>query len=277
MYLSNLIIKNFRNFRSIDIPLSGNIVLLGENSVGKSNLLYAIRLVLDPTLPDSARQLKLTDFWDGCNPCCSPIEVHLDFVQFDTDYDLCALLTDFRLPWQPRTARLSFVYRKKYDVDVPRSSEDFEFIVFGGMDETRSIPSKVRRRVSIDILDALRNAEGQLASWRNSPLRPLLEDAMSSISPNTLVDVAGSLQSATQILEKAPSVYKLETSLRQGIYNLAGSAHDIDARLRFAPADPQRLFRAISMFIDGGRRTISEASLGDANVALIALKLAEFS
>lgn len=38
-------------------------MLLGENRVGKSNLLFAIRLVLDPTPPDSARQLKLSDFW----------------------------------------------------------------------------------------------------------------------------------------------------------------------------------------------------------------------
>jgi putative ATP-dependent endonuclease of OLD family len=48
MYLSNLRIANFRNFETVDIPLSGNIVLLGENRVGKSNLLFAIRLVIDP-------------------------------------------------------------------------------------------------------------------------------------------------------------------------------------------------------------------------------------
>ena len=52
MRLSKLSIRNFRNFRSVEIPLSGNVVLLGENRVGKSNLLFAIRLILDPTLPD---------------------------------------------------------------------------------------------------------------------------------------------------------------------------------------------------------------------------------
>lgn len=67
MFLSKLIIRNFRNFSDVTIPLAGNVVLLGENRVGKSNLLYAVRLVLDPTLPDSARQLKLSDFWDGCD------------------------------------------------------------------------------------------------------------------------------------------------------------------------------------------------------------------
>ncbi|PHM30797.1 DNA replication and repair protein RecF [Xenorhabdus szentirmaii] len=37
MYFANLKILNFRNFESVDIPLTGNIVLLGENRVGKSN------------------------------------------------------------------------------------------------------------------------------------------------------------------------------------------------------------------------------------------------
>jgi putative ATP-dependent endonuclease of OLD family len=63
--LSTLSIRNVRNFTTIDIPLAGNVVLLGENRVGESNLLFAIRWVLDPTLPDAARQLKLSDFWDG--------------------------------------------------------------------------------------------------------------------------------------------------------------------------------------------------------------------
>ena len=54
MRLSRLSILNFRNFEAIDIALANNVVLLGENRVGKSNLLFAIRLVLDPTLPDAA-------------------------------------------------------------------------------------------------------------------------------------------------------------------------------------------------------------------------------
>lgn len=279
MRLSKLTIRNFRNFAAINIPLAGNVVLLGENRVGKSNLLFAIRLVLDPTLPDSARQLKLSDFWDGCD-LAQPhqIEVHLDFADFDSDDAQAALLTDFRIADDPKVARLSYVYRKKSEVSgPPQSGEDCEFIVYGGGDESRSVPSRVRRRIALDMLDALRDAEGQLASWRHSPLRPLLEDAVASVSRTELDVVAADLEAATRKMESFPSVKALEDSLRSGILNLAGNAHDIDARLRFAPADPQRLFRSIAMFIDNGKRSIAEASLGSANVALVALKLAEFA
>ncbi len=66
---------------------------MGENKVGKSNLLYALSLVLDASLPDSARMLRPEDFFDGlrdalkgevievavvaCSPKFSPVETKL--------------------------------------------------------------------------------------------------------------------------------------------------------------------------------------------------------
>jgi putative ATP-dependent endonuclease of OLD family len=61
MYLSRIRILNFRNFAELDVELEGNVVVVGENRVGKSNLLSALRLIFDPTLPDSARELSLSD------------------------------------------------------------------------------------------------------------------------------------------------------------------------------------------------------------------------
>ncbi|ANL39265.1 ATP-dependent nuclease [Rhizobium phaseoli] len=279
MRLAKLSIRNFRNFESIDIALAGNVVVLGENRVGKSNLLFAIRLVLDPTLSDAARQLKLSDFWDGCDLTQEPqIEVHLDFAEFDNDDAHSALLTDFRIAADPTIARLSYIFRKKPEiVGPPQSGADCEFVVYGGGSEARAIPSRLRRRIALDMLDALRDAEGQLGSWRSSPLRPLLEDAISGVDRTSLEAVAADLDRATKTLEAFPTVKALEDELRSRLVGLAGKAQDIDARLRFAPADPLRLFRSIAMFVDNGKRGIAEASLGSANVALIALKLAEFA
>lgn len=65
MRLSRVQIANFRNFQSIDVALSQHAIFVGENKVGKSNLIYAIRLILDASLPDSLRQLRIEDFWDG--------------------------------------------------------------------------------------------------------------------------------------------------------------------------------------------------------------------
>ncbi len=294
MYLCRVQIRNFRNFANVDVALASNIVMVGENRVGKSNFIFALRLVLDTSLPDSARQLKLSDIWDGhdhhdpdndgqddddngADPA-PEVAIHLDFTDFDDDDRLTALLTDYRLAGDHEVARLSYVFRKKDDVEGPPASEaDFEFKLFGGGDEARTVRSDVRRRICLDVLHALRDAESDLGTWRNSPLRPLLEDAVSQVPEDDLEALAEALTDVTSQMADLVPIRELEDDLRGQMANLAGASQDLRAKLGFAPTDPVRLFRAIRLFIDDGRRGISEASLGSANLALLTLKLAEFA
>src|SRR5215472_15232694 len=141
MYISRVQIRNFRNFAAIDVALSQNAVLIGENRIGKSNFILALRLVLDIGLPDSARQLKLTDIWDGCSLSDSPeISVDLDFAEFDNDAGLTALLTDYRLASDHTLARLTYVLQKKAEVaGAPVSEADYEFKIYGGDDPARGV------------------------------------------------------------------------------------------------------------------------------------------
>jgi hypothetical protein len=63
MRLSRISIKNFRNFRSLDVRLGEHAVVLGENKVGKTNILFALRLILDPSppqMPESATMYRPT-------------------------------------------------------------------------------------------------------------------------------------------------------------------------------------------------------------------------
>ncbi len=50
MQIKRIRITNFRNFNEFDVALDGNVVVVGENRIGKSNLLYALRLIFDPTV-----------------------------------------------------------------------------------------------------------------------------------------------------------------------------------------------------------------------------------
>lgn len=89
MHISCMRIENFRNFHIVDVPLGENAVIVGENKIGKSNLLYALRLVLDPSLPDSARQLKDEDFWDGLpRPLTRPRD-HLPYCCHEAHHKRC--------------------------------------------------------------------------------------------------------------------------------------------------------------------------------------------
>jgi predicted ATP-dependent endonuclease of OLD family len=47
-HISRVQIINFHNFKKLDVHLSEKAVIVGENASGKTNFIYALRLVLDP-------------------------------------------------------------------------------------------------------------------------------------------------------------------------------------------------------------------------------------
>ncbi|CAN7604074.1 hypothetical protein [Pararhizobium sp. LjRoot238] len=131
-------------------------------------------MIFDPSLPDSARELSLGDFWDGLEGLDeeSRILVSVEIKDFEADPDVLAVLTDFRVPGDPCTVALTYEYRTRPGLGrAPTSEKDFQFACYGGRDPTRKFGHDVRSRISMDVLPALRDAEGDLAVWRRSPGR----------------------------------------------------------------------------------------------------------
>ena len=278
MYLSRIAIENFRNFSDFDVELRGNIVVVGENRVGKTNLLYALRLLFDPTLPDSARQLRMADFWDdlGQPDKHDKISVLAEIKDFETDLDVLAVLTDYRLDDDPSTVRLTYEFRPKGELEGdPTSDKDYEFICYGGESEAKHFGYDLRRRLSLDLLPALRDAEGDLAAWRRSPLRPLVEEAFGTVDQTQLAAVAKAIEQATAKLAGFKEIKNLEAAIGALLKSIAGASQDAEPRLGFVPLDPNRLYRAIQLLIDEGKRSIHEASLGSANLIFLTLKALE--
>lgn len=278
MYLSRIRIKNFRNFSELDLQLAGNVVIVGENRVGKSNLLYSLRLIFDPTLPDSARQLNQSDFWDGLGEPGEEdkIIVSVEIKEFEDDLDVLAILTDFRLDEDPDTVRLTYEFRPKAGLEEqPASEDDYEFICYGGENETKRFGHDVRRRINMNLLPALRDAEGDLATWRRSPLRPLIESAFKDVNRDDLEHIKNAIESATAKLEEFETVEDLEENLGNLFAAMSGPKQDINPSLGFGATDVTRLYRNIRLLIDDGRRTINDASLGSANIVFLTLKTLE--
>ena len=281
MFLSRIQIKNFRNFHDLDVNLGPTSVIVGENGVGKSNLLFALRLILDPTLPDSARNLREEDFWEGATePVKSGevIEIVVEFQDFQYDPNVLALLTDYCVKGPVvDTARLTYRFRPKLLLAKDRelSIEDFEFTVFGGSDESNKVDFYLRRWIPMEVLPALRDAERHLAAWRQSPLRPLVENL--NIPASTLEGVANSIDQATRRLLAEGDVRSLTQDIQVRLSKMVGSVIEIDPSLGFTSAIPERLTRALRIFGDGvSQRPVSELSLGVNNILyllLLALEL----
>lgn len=63
MYISSLRIRNFRNFLSSNFEFKKGVnTILGENGSGKTNALFALRLLLDESLPRNITKLRDSDF-----------------------------------------------------------------------------------------------------------------------------------------------------------------------------------------------------------------------
>jgi putative ATP-dependent endonuclease of OLD family len=278
MYLSRIIIRNFRNFSDLDVSLKRNVVVVGENGVGKSNLIYALRLLFDPSLPDSSRQLGLSDFWDGIETPGEDarISVSVEIKEFDTELNVLAALTEYRLDDDADTVRLTYEFRPLAALGrLPESEADYEFVCYGGQSDTKRFGHNLRRRLALELLPALRDAEGDLANWRRSPLRPLIERVFGGIPRNELDEVQDAIEAATDRLGSFTAVRQLERGLQDLFVAMSGPNHDISPSLGFGGTDVNKLYRNVRLLIDEGRRSIGDASLGAANIAYLTLKTLE--
>jgi AAA ATPase domain len=131
LHISRAQIKNFRNFADMDVVLQPTSVLLGENKAGKSNFLFALRLVLDNTLPDSSRILRPKDFYDGlANPIGETVEVSVELSGFDANIGAKAILQKYLISVNPPIARLTYQFRPRQTLQgaQPQSVLDYELL-----------------------------------------------------------------------------------------------------------------------------------------------------
>ena len=121
MKISNIKIKNFRNLKNINIDLNQHTVLVGANGSGKSNLLLALRLILDQSLSDKKRFLDSDDFWEGLDKpfCGEEIEIHIEIKEFKENVKLLACLHDALI--DENTAKLSYVYRPRNKLEKEKA------------------------------------------------------------------------------------------------------------------------------------------------------------
>ena len=210
MRISRIRIVNFANFANLDIETSESIVVVGENKVGKSNFVLALQLLLDPALSERDRQLGLEHFWDGLgdDKLGATVEVSIDLTDFTDNPRLMAHLNDCLItPGPPMVARLTYRFRPKAELEgEPESLSDYEYVVFGGTDPDVGVSPGLRRMLPVDVLEALRDSEKDLANWRRSPLRPLIEELMNKLDDDTREEMETQINAAQEALSSRGEV-----------------------------------------------------------------------
>jgi putative ATP-dependent endonuclease of OLD family len=280
MRICRIKIKNFATFRLLDIRTDKSIVVVGENKVGKSNLVRALQLVLDPNLSDRDRQLGLEHFWDGLGDekLGSTVQVSVWLTDFDENPNLVATLADCIVATgPPMRARLTYRFQPKPSLEEapPRSLADYEFVIFGGTDEDNTFTSSKRRQIPLDVQGALRDAEKDLATWRRSPLRPMIEELTSELDDDARQEIQELIAEAQTELADRDEVVSAAERIGGRLTQIVGSSHTVPIMLGLAPTGVDTLLRGLRILIDQGVRGIGDASLGTANLIFLALKSLE--
>lgn len=183
MHISKIEIKNYRNFNDVSFSTNSKMVIIGENKSGKTNLIQAIRIVLDDSLPDSKRYLEKNDFNFNLN---NPIEngeeitISIEFSDFSDDKELLSIFCDYLIAKD--IAKITYKYapkseivEKKKKIGEKLSINDYMYYFYGGNNTLNVIyKNEFLSILRMRTLDAIRDVENDMELWSKSPLKSLL-------------------------------------------------------------------------------------------------------
>src|SRR5262245_22704331 len=195
MYISRIVIRGFRSFAIVDLRIkSGVTCVIGANNTGKSNLLHALRLVLDSNLPWQFRRLIEHDIHsdlDLSRP--AQVLISVEFTDYQANVNECALVGCCEVA--ENLARLHFRFRPQvsvrdqiaanarkpegltlddYDWELTGGGEHDPSTVLWNQDLGASLRVPDLQAFQVEYLPALRDVQQSLRQSYTSPLGRLL-------------------------------------------------------------------------------------------------------
>jgi putative ATP-dependent endonuclease of the OLD family len=297
MYVSRLVVRNFRNFRLLDIPLEPTVTcIVGENNVGKTNLIYALRLVLDSSLPLAARRLEKEDFAAGLDFATpEQVIVAVEFREFAGKAHEEAMVASWML--DEATARLIYRFRPTQAVreqirvgERPASgltAEDYrwEFCAGGPGDLLTanwddSLGSSVRwdelQQFLVVLMNPLRDVDQALRQARVSPLAKLVE--ASEIPKAEKDQLVAHVAAANKAVSSSTTVASLGQSISTTLADVAG-VFAMKADLGMAEPTFSSLSRNLTVLLSTGalpKIDTTHNGLGLNNVLFVSMLLHSF-
>jgi putative ATP-dependent endonuclease of OLD family len=274
MYISRIFIKNFRNFRHLDLPLSDGVTcFIGENNCGKTNLFHAIRLVLDGALSTYRRRLLPEDLAAGLL-FTSPehVLISIEFSSF-TGNPLQEALP-FSGIMQGGIARISYRFRPKPvireeldetpDDQLPTNlkMEDYAWEMTAGADGvdlntitwrdnfgTRFSVEHLQQGYLLVLMEALRDVEARLAVARTSPLQQIVEQ--SNIPPAEQQMLVQHLAAANNSINTSTTIRQIGDALTNAFHQSAGKTYAMGVKLGLGEPSFTDISRGLKVLLSG--------------------------
>ncbi|CEE02675.1 ATP-dependent endonuclease of the OLD family [Caldibacillus thermoamylovorans] len=268
-YISRVKIKNFRNFKDIDVNLSHKQVIIGENNVGKTNFLKAIQIILDPKFSDEDRFLNESDFYDGLvEPMKNGeiIEIIIEIRGYEHNKTVLSMLSDATISENPPTLRLTYKFFPSQDTN------EYTYTIFQGDRPEVQFTHFHRKFLNIKVINAIRDVESEMRNSRKSPIKNLLRDY--EFDKDELEDIGAKLKEQSNEILSIDELIDLEKKINNRFINTMGNQSFSKISLETIDVDPNRILNTLKLMIgEEKQRPTSDTSLGINNILYISLIL----
>lgn len=289
MNIKSIAIKHFRNFSDFSIDFSkGFQTIIGENNIGKSNLYWAIRLILDRDLSYNARNLDIKDFHGFKKEITIDDHVIISIELYSED--LASFPTFHSFKTSDTTARITYLFAHKSkfieDDDIPENIElsQFKWQLFGSGNSLEiediltlhSIRFSDLDGINLYYINAFRNINSELHGSTKSLLSKYCQSR---------TDTETELESVKTILKKSSTelndldfIPDIAENIQQKGQSIAGQYFSFPISISFLSNYDIDAWSQLNLYFspeEGNNVPIQTLGLGQKNILYLSLFIAE--
>ncbi|MFK4389880.1 putative ATP-dependent endonuclease of OLD family [Peribacillus frigoritolerans] len=217
-------IKGFRNFDDETINLANQTLIIGANDVGKTNLIYALRILFDRNLSDKDLELYDSDY--NVFTKSESVEITVKITEVTED----CLISAFKGDLQNGTVYIQYKNTK---------SGDYSIFAGHSEDTLESKPSRFYiKRLNMEYVNTNRNLTTFIKREKNQILedaKSILEDELKEADEKAVSEMKGDLKVLNEKVDSLNYIKKSLESVNTELGELA--IHNENQKLSFKNAN----------------------------------------
>ncbi len=286
MYIKTIEINNFRNFSNFIIDFTdGFQTIIGENNIGKSNLYWAIRLVLDKNLSYNSRNLEEKDFHNF-------VDLNIEtFVSISIEFygkNLASIPNLHAIKTSDETVRISYLYAHKSKLITTDDTfdkieiKDFQWRLYGGgntfsiknIETLNQITFKDIDGINLFYISGFRNINSDLFGSSKSLLSEYCKSRDNS--DTELESVKTILENTSDNLNQLDFIPEISETVKNKNKEIAGNHFTFPVSLGFITNNDNEVWSQLKLFFNpktGKNIPLNVLGLGQKNLLYLSLFL----
>lgn len=204
MRIQKIIVQNYRNLDEFEIILDKFNLIIGENNIGKSNLLNAINLVLNPLRYVRNFDVVQKDFQD----ITKPIIIQIKATELEQ-----GITNELTEEYDPESNMVTIEFIAHWDKTYEEAKPEIHFIRedLETADKKKDCYPNQKKMFPFFLIPSIRTAKEALKYTRNSDFSKLISHYLPGLKNPIEVLKAEGLQEIEELYSRFES-YSLETS-----------------------------------------------------------------